>query len=255
MPEKELRREHHAREYVVGGIGALAEYLAVKYSISALAWFAALLFFFAVHDFVNHHLTGFRALKWVIYSCVAIFLVLGTLWITKGESIFSKGADATPHPVPPAPTHPPPSPSVVHVTGFRWETLSLNAELSIGLINEGPNGVVAQNYAYTKVIPDCQSVEERDKLEEVIWKEATSVAIPKLPKLRLPIKVPVKAIAKVRFEKQEVLDSFLRNDQKTIVFVAGQTIVFDAAGRHPYPFCVSMTGNGVKVLCQNHNGP
>jgi hypothetical protein len=59
----ELQKEHHGREYVVGGIGAIAEYLAVRYSISWLAWLAALLFFLAVVEYTRHR---FSKLPWRI---------------------------------------------------------------------------------------------------------------------------------------------------------------------------------------------
>jgi hypothetical protein len=48
-----MAKEHHGREYVIGAIGAIAEYLALRYGMDWLAWLAAFLLWLAVVEFTR----------------------------------------------------------------------------------------------------------------------------------------------------------------------------------------------------------
>jgi hypothetical protein len=82
----ETPKEHHGREYVIGGIGAFAEYLAVKYDMSWLAWLAALLFWLAVIEYARH--SAWIKLRWKIVICagVLVAMAVATFYLTRDKT-------------------------------------------------------------------------------------------------------------------------------------------------------------------------
>jgi hypothetical protein len=75
-------KEHHGREYIVGAIGAIAEYLSVKYGVSWLAWLAALLFLLAIVEYTRQWVSG-RRWRYAVWVGVATVIIVGTYFITR----------------------------------------------------------------------------------------------------------------------------------------------------------------------------
>ena len=74
MEAKQPAEEHHGREYIIGGIGAVAEYLALRYGISWLAWFAAFLLWLAVVEYTRRWAS---AKGWIYVIWFGLFLTMG----------------------------------------------------------------------------------------------------------------------------------------------------------------------------------
>jgi hypothetical protein len=83
----ETPREHHGREYIIGGIGAFAEYLAVRYDVTWLAWLAALLFWLAVIEYTRH--SAWIKPRWKIAICGGLLVVIGlaTFFLTRNRTV------------------------------------------------------------------------------------------------------------------------------------------------------------------------
>lgn len=73
-------KERHFGDYLLGAGSILAEYFAVRYSASWLAWFAALLFWLAIYDYTKSKTSNF--VRRVVPICAAIVLIPVTMMIT-----------------------------------------------------------------------------------------------------------------------------------------------------------------------------
>src|SRR5262249_2467520 len=78
-----MAKEHHRREYVIAGLGLAAEFAAVKYGISWLAWLAALFFWLAFFDYTKRYRPWGR---YVLRFLSAAIIFVGTYFLTVEES-------------------------------------------------------------------------------------------------------------------------------------------------------------------------
>jgi hypothetical protein len=110
--DEQRRKEHHGREYLIGAIGALSEYLAVKYEVGWLAWLAAFLLFLAIFEYVSN-----GSVRWkpgpTLWVALAVAVIIGTYFVTRrNASLHDKtqavaAAPASVQTAQPAPQQPP----------------------------------------------------------------------------------------------------------------------------------------------------
>jgi hypothetical protein len=102
-----VAEDHHGREYVIGAIGAVAEYLAVRYGMDWLAWLAMFLMWLAVVEYTRRWAKG---KVWLYASWAALFLVMAmaTYFLIKPKSVVAN----PPIPPPPQPALPSKEPIV-----------------------------------------------------------------------------------------------------------------------------------------------
>jgi hypothetical protein len=86
LPEPPPRKEHHGREYIVAAIGALAEYLAVRFEIDWLAWLATVLIFLAIVEYTR---PLFRRPNWkyATWILTAVAMIIGTYFLTHKRTV------------------------------------------------------------------------------------------------------------------------------------------------------------------------
>jgi hypothetical protein len=93
-------KEHHGREYIIGAIGAIAEYLAVRYDMSWLAWFAALLLWLAVVEYTRHSASIKRGWKPAIWIGLALAMAIATFYLTRDKTTHELAKTPEPLPIP-----------------------------------------------------------------------------------------------------------------------------------------------------------
>src|SRR5260221_1237966 len=79
-------RDHHGREYSVAFISIIGEYLAVKYSITWLAWLASFFLWLALIGYTGKYfLSKANSTPWLKYgfrSVLAVAIAVATYWLT-----------------------------------------------------------------------------------------------------------------------------------------------------------------------------
>jgi hypothetical protein len=76
VEDRQLPTEHHGREYAIGAIGAVAEYLALRYGMNWLAWLAAFLLWLAVVEYTRGWSSARK--RWVYAIWIGLFVATGT---------------------------------------------------------------------------------------------------------------------------------------------------------------------------------
>jgi hypothetical protein len=97
---KEKVRENHYREYIVAGVGAIAEYLSLRYGIGWLAWLAALFFWLAIADYSKKY-SGWKRSGLCFLSAAIMVFVTYFLTTAKASILTEPKALSVPTAPPP----------------------------------------------------------------------------------------------------------------------------------------------------------
>jgi hypothetical protein len=191
--------EHHGREYIVAAVGAFAEYLAVRYGQSWLAWLAAFLLWLAVYEYTKRR-SWMKGRWWKIpsYSVLAIAMFIGTRYLVReGPSTQSTTAQQsgkqehssevqTSAAAAPAIRMPAKPHAVAHAPAPSTTPAQKPIEVSLNCYSEalpitvpagGIERVVGFNEAYTKVrtFADVRQIVNTTGTGPLLWPDAGRV--------------------------------------------------------------------------------
>jgi hypothetical protein len=83
--QRNSKEEHHGREYIIGALGALAEFLAVRYSIGWLAYLSSLFIWLAVIEYSRHSKKAHRY-TFAIAIGSAVIIAIATYYFVNPAS-------------------------------------------------------------------------------------------------------------------------------------------------------------------------
>jgi hypothetical protein len=86
LPQETEHKDHHGREYAVAAVSIIGEYLAVTYSITWLAWLAALFFWLALIGYTRKYFLSTVWLKYGFRVLLAIVLAMATYRLTSNKT-------------------------------------------------------------------------------------------------------------------------------------------------------------------------